>query len=127
MGAAEEFEVKRIAACWWRLDRAWKCENAGIAQDQAGVAVRQFARMNPTPNERARLGLLKRAKSEIESTGELSDELETKMFSGDGKFRKHWESLTKVLKERSAEYFVSLGVRRSRAERLVKNPTVCFS
>ena len=79
--------------------------------------------MGFTPKEKARLRLLERAKSEIESTGVLSDELQEKMFAADWRFRKHWEFLSKVLKERSAAFFVSLGVPRSRAERLVKDPT----
>jgi hypothetical protein len=123
VGAAEELEVERIAACWWRLGRAWRCENAEIARGHAAVAVRQLRRMDYTPDERWRLSWLKKAKSEVESTGELSDEFQKKMFLGNRKFRKHWEFLSEVLKERSAEFLVSLGIRRSRAEQFAKDPT----
>ena len=118
-----ELEVERIAACWWKLGRAWRFENAAIARGHAAVAVQQLRRMDYTPEERWRLSWLKRAKAEIESTGELSDEVQKEMFLRDRKFRRHWEFLSKVLKERSAEFLVSLGVRRSRAERFAKDPT----
>ena len=91
VGGAEELEVQRIAACWWKLSRAWRCENAEIAFDLVQVERRlELMRQESISSQEPRVVLLRDAAMEIEATGKISDELKGKM-SADAGFRKLWE------------------------------------
>jgi hypothetical protein len=91
VGVAEELEVQRIAACWWKHSRAWRYENAEIAFDLVKVERHaELASQEVISSEQPRLDLLRNAAMEIEATGKISDELKGKMFADAG-FRKLWE------------------------------------
>jgi hypothetical protein len=66
-GAAEELEVERIAKCRWRLDRAWRYENAEIRRGQVEAEARGHEPL-PMPDEfQTALRLLQDAEKEIEA------------------------------------------------------------
>jgi hypothetical protein len=92
VGAPEELEVQRITACWWKLSRVWRYENAQIA----GKLCTRHAELNKlktlSSEHQAHLVLLKNAETEVETTGKISDELDARMFADVG-FRKLWESV----------------------------------
>jgi hypothetical protein len=104
VGAAEQLEVERIAACWWKLGRAWRYENSQIRYKQAGVDEWQLALrgpMSPEPNsgmsiEHAVLDLLERAALEIEFTGKISDELKKEMAVSNERSRLLWTHIEKM-------------------------------
>ena len=73
--------------------------------------------------DQARLVLLRSAKAEIESTDKLSDELRSKMFGADPNFRKRWEFLEKVTKEKLGEILARGGVPLSTVKRFMGDPT----
>jgi hypothetical protein len=125
VGAAEQLEVERIAACWWKLGRAWRYENAEIAAGHVNSALRVHQRMSRTPlssEDQARLVLLRSAEAEIESTDTISDELREKMFAADPEFRKQWESLEKATKEKFSEILAQLRIQFSTADELAQDP-----
>jgi len=47
VGAAEHLEVERIAACWWKVRRAWRYENSEIAYKHAAVDARLQELVSP--------------------------------------------------------------------------------
>ena len=109
VGIAEHLEVERIAACWWKLGRAWRYENAEITDELFRVEMNQRGLIwseDPVPHsrlcsERATVDLLRKAKAEIETTGKISDELETEMAAADERFQRLWASK----KEWHSEWF----------------------
>jgi hypothetical protein len=106
VGAAEQLEVERIAACWWKLGRAWRYENAEISIGQMEIEERRQRVINSqklSAGEQARLESLRTAKTEIESAGSISDELMEKMFAFDPECRKQWDFLEELTKEKLAE------------------------
>lgn len=79
VGTAEHLEVERIAACWWKLGRAWRYENAQIAIAHTRVDEGRLELLRPTAlselpasEYHARLDFLRRAEKEIEATGKIS-------------------------------------------------------
>jgi hypothetical protein len=103
VGAAEHLEVERIAACWWKLGRAWRYENSQIRYQQAGVEERMQSLIGPNSPERASalsvehaiLDLLRRARLDIQFTGKISDELKRKMAS-DWRFQSMWTHIQRA-------------------------------
>ena len=103
VGIAEHLEVERIAACWWKLGRAWRYENAEIACELFAVEMSQRGLMwseEPVSHsrlcsERATLDLLRKAKAEVEATGKISDELKAEMAAADERFQGVWASVEK--------------------------------
>jgi len=99
VGVAEELEVQRMGACWWKLSRAWRYENAEIAFELAQVERRlEVTRQESISSQEPRFVLLRDATMEIEATGKISDELKGKMFADVG-LRKLWESAEVDLNE----------------------------
>lgn len=92
-GAAEELEVTRIAACWWRLQRAWRYENSEIAFQHCGVDACIQNLFNPEVNDtpcvpyHAAVRLLKRAQEEVEATGGISDKLQKEFEDANSPFQ----------------------------------------
>jgi hypothetical protein len=126
VGAAEQLEVERIAACWWKLGRAWRYENSEIALGHANVAIREQEVLSRSPllsEKQARLALLTSVKAEIESTGEMSEEFKARIFAADPEFREQWEFLEKLTKERLGEVLDRLGMRPSVARQLTRDST----
>jgi hypothetical protein len=103
VGTAEHMEVERIAACWWKLGRAWRYENSQIRYQQAGVEERMQSLIGPNSPEPASalsvehaiLDLLRRARLDIQFTGKISDELKREMAS-DWRFKPMWTHLQRV-------------------------------
>jgi hypothetical protein len=89
-GAAEELEVAQIAACRWRLKRAWRYENAEIQLGQ----VKALSRGNIPPpmsdEYKTALRLLQDAQKEIEAGKEISQELKEKVFAALPSFQERW-------------------------------------
>lgn len=103
IGAAEELEVQRIAACWWRVHRAWRYENSEIAHEYVEVDTRREELLDPKTNthlssEHAVLDLLRRAVSEIEVDGKISDQLKREMIGASGRFEKVWALIGQITK-----------------------------
>jgi hypothetical protein len=94
VGATEQLEVERITACWWKLGRAWRYENAEITILQAEGALREKQTGDSLPH----MALLMRAKNEIETTGAISEEVQAKLFAYP-ELRQLWESLETVLRD----------------------------
>jgi hypothetical protein len=127
VGGAEQLEVERIAACWWKLGRAWRYENAEIALGHAAAAMRGHNFRSQSTfllEDKARLALLRRAETEIEATGGISDELKGKIFAPE--FREQWDFLEKLTKEQFGGVLARMGVRRPVAKQLAKDPTCLF-
>src|SRR4029077_14045555 len=106
IGKAEELEVERIAICWWRLKRAWRYENSEILFGQGEVAIRgQISNVRDLmmPKDLALTILLESAEKEIEAIGEISLELQEKMFATDPLFRERWAHLQAVAKQKHDE------------------------
>jgi hypothetical protein len=127
VGAAEELEVERIAACWWKLGRAWRYENAEISLGQMELEERRQRVIDSqklSAEEQARLDSLRTAKTEIESAGSISDELMEKMFAAfDPGFRKQWDFLEELTKEKLAEAITNvMSVPLSAAKEFATDP-----
>jgi hypothetical protein len=98
VGAAENLEVERIAACWWKLGRAWRYENSEIVYELIDVENRRLRLLSPQEagsdsplsQEHATIYLLKRVQAEIEATGKISDDLKGKMVTTNGGFQQIW-------------------------------------
>jgi hypothetical protein len=125
VGVTEKLEVERIAACWWKLGRAWRYENAEIAVGHANntcLAHERMSRNALSSMEQARLAWLRSAKAEIESTDEISVELQEKMFAADPEFRKEWESLERATKENFKDILAHLKIPASTLDELSQDP-----
>ena len=109
IGKAEELEVERIAICWWRHKRALRYENSEILFGQGEVAIRgQVSNVRDLmmPKDLALTMLLESAEKEIEAIGEISLELQEKMFATDPLFRERWAQLQAVTKQKHDEVVV---------------------
>ncbi|SRR5579871_711231 len=108
-GAAEELEVSRIAACWWRLQRAWRYENSEIAVEHSGVDACIQNLFDPEVNDtpcvpfHAAVRLLKRAQEEVEASGSISDKLQKEFEDADSPFRALLYLVAVATKSESAE------------------------
>jgi hypothetical protein len=104
VGIAEHLEVERIAACWWKLGRAWRYENAEIAYELFNVEMSRRGLIwseGPVSHSRlcseyATLDLLRKAKAEVEATGKISDELKAEMAAADERFQGVWATVEKL-------------------------------
>jgi hypothetical protein len=122
VGAAEQLEVERITACWWKLGRAWRYENSEIcyAQCEAGARLDDLMSRNspiptaPITRECLALDLLTRAGTEIEFTGRLSDELKRDMDAPNEIFQPLWAHAQKVTEIQLAQ--ASYDNRRAAAD-----------
>ena len=75
-----------------------------------------------SPEDQARLALLRAAKAEIEATDGISDELRGKMFANDPNFREQWNFFEKLANERVGEVLVREGMRLPVAKQLMRDP-----
>lgn len=104
VGMAEKLEVERIVLCWWKLQRAWRHENAVNR-----VALRTLRSKELADNEefcktqdekeKAVIVLLQSAKKEIEVTGEISQELKQKIFAAMPFLEPTWPNTADNVKE----------------------------
>ena len=109
VGIAEHLEVERIAACWWKLRRAWRYENAEITDELFKVEMSRRGLIwsegpvSPSrlSSEYETLDLLRKAKAEVEVTGKISDELEAEMATADDRFQSVWA----VVKSWNSDWF----------------------
>jgi hypothetical protein len=115
VGIAEHLEVERIAACWWKLGRAWRYENAEIACELFYVEMKQrgliWSEESEEPIERSRLDsdyatlrLLRKPKEEVEATEKISDELKAEMAAADKRFQGLWASMEEWSSESSGRF-----------------------
>jgi hypothetical protein len=106
-GKAEELEVEHIALCWWKRQRVWRCENAeflyGIGELGRGFRASTDRQITEgkmmTPEQQALSPLLADAEKEIEASGEISKELQEKLFAADPSFLELWAIVEKVSTE----------------------------
>jgi hypothetical protein len=98
VGVAEELEVERIAECWWRLLRAWQYENAEIvvAKCETSTRVAKASLDEMTPENQTLTIWLETAEKEIETSGEISEELKEKLFALGASFRELWEKFEEI-------------------------------
>jgi hypothetical protein len=109
VGMAEELEVERVAVCWWRLKRAWRFENAQIIFAQANIGLRAGATHERLMAQHQTLTLvLQSAEKEIEASGEISSELQEKMFAADPSFRERWAQFQEGVNQRYEEIVAEL-------------------
>jgi|HubBroStandDraft_6_1064221.scaffolds.fasta_scaffold00195_10 hypothetical protein len=116
VGAAEQLEVERITACWWRLGQAWRYENGEIFNGHLNLEKRLSETMSVSgetvsPEDQARLALLRAAKGEIEATGAISEELRGRIFANDPEFVEQWNCFDKLASDCVAELLAREGSR----------------
>jgi len=111
VGAAEKLEVARIAACWWRLERAWRFENAHIACERCRVDARLRERLNPKrpvqaplSDELAAIDLLERAAADLGANGKISDELKREMTTANARFQEIWPRVEKLAEKDLSDF-----------------------
>lgn len=103
-GAAEELEVERIAACRWRLMRAWRYENAEILLGQVKILIRGNIPPPMSDAHQTALRLLQDAEKKVEAgqgiTQEepvseelISQELKKKVFAALPSFQEWWPKI----------------------------------
>jgi hypothetical protein len=85
IGAGEEMEVERIAQSWWRLKRAYRYENAMNRVAQRDLAGRELVDQleycgKRDEQEQIVIQLLQSAEDEVWNTGEIPEQLKTKVF-----------------------------------------------
>ena len=118
VGTAEHMEVERIAACWWKLGRAWRYENSQIRYKQAGVDAWLQDLMSPNSPEPASglsvehaiLDLLSRAALEIEFIEKISDELKREMGASNARFQLVWTHVQKMTEMQLAKLAAQVSV-----------------
>src|SRR5262249_15699648 len=86
VGEAEDVEVQYAAVCWWRLKRLWRYENATnrVALRDLGTAeLKQQESYCKTIDEQEKAVILQLegALKEIETNGEVSQQLKQTMFA----------------------------------------------
>lgn len=89
VGSLEAMEVERIAICWWRLRRVRLYENAEITSgvlDACQAGYRDPHKATLETNAIV-ISLLEDAKKEIETSGEISQELNERIGAADPRFR----------------------------------------
>jgi hypothetical protein len=109
-------EVERIAACWWKLGRAWRYENSEIAYELIDVEKSRLGLIRPIEpasdshlsSEYGTLDLLRKAKAEIVATGKISDELKAKMAAADERFQQVWAWVENWDNEKNDRFVKSL-------------------
>ena len=104
VGMAEKLEVERIVLCWWKLQRAWRHENAvnRVALRTLGskeLADNEEFCKTQDEKEKAVIVLLQSAKKEIEVTGEISQELKQKIFAAMPFLEATWPNTADNVKE----------------------------
>lgn len=115
-GAAEQLEVERITACWWKLGRAWRYENSEICYELVAAdarmadlrSLKEPLANSPIWNEHVTIDLLKRTEAEIEATGKISDELKREMATANARFQEIW-SLVEKLAQRELSDLMAQG------------------
>jgi hypothetical protein len=106
IGKAEQLEVERIAVCWWRLNRAWRYENAEILGELGDIASRAEAsnlRHTMPANDKGLTVFLEGFEEQIEASGEISSELQEEMFNAHPSFQENWENLRATVEQKHEE------------------------
>jgi hypothetical protein len=108
IGFAEQLEVRRMAACWWKLGRTWRFENSNIAWGDSEVESRRAVLIgfkervsdSDLSLDLAILDLLRKAESELEAAGRISHELKQEMMSkGKGRLQKEWLFAERIVRD----------------------------
>ena len=79
VGIAEDLEVQRICACWWRLRRPWRFEIAEVLSSRLDIF---YVESEAFGKNLACAKQLRIAQAQIKADGDISDELAEKIFSG---------------------------------------------
>lgn len=95
VGVAEELEVQRIAACWWRVHRAWRYENSEIAHEHMETDIRRDELLDskvktPLSPIHDAIDLLTRIAAELEANGTISPALQPEIETSNEKFKEVW-------------------------------------
>jgi hypothetical protein len=94
IGPSEETEVEQIVACWIRLQRLWRYENAEIESGTISVDIEQdkgfYDPLSRSTFRYTRIALLRRAEKEAEVNGHVSSEWRERIFEEDGSLRVLW-------------------------------------
>jgi hypothetical protein len=121
VGRLEELEVEYILVCWWKRARAWRYENA-VMRLAHGELAYPLLRIDPrqpwTPEYQTLVPLLHSAAKEIETNGEISQELKQRMLDSSDWFRRVWPGFEEegrraaladpeVMKEVTEEYGIA--------------------
>jgi hypothetical protein len=98
VGKAEEAEVERVAACWWKFKRLWRYENATnrvALRDLGRTEIKQQEAYCKTleEQEKAVTLQLQGAMKEIEASGEVSQQLQQTMFATMPGLEAIWQSI----------------------------------
>ena len=105
-GTLEELEVERIAACWWRLKRAWRYENAELTLGRVEVMIRTTIPVPMADGYRTALSLLQAAEKEVKAGKEIPQDLKPNVFAALPALQERWpvvEQLAKQLAQKFAE------------------------
>jgi len=104
IGRAEELEVERITLCWWKLKRVWRFEESVNHMGVRDVGKKELTRQEEycrtlDKEEEGMIRELRRAKDEIETTGEVPQDLKQKVFATRPGFEWFWSFFERAGKE----------------------------
>jgi hypothetical protein len=106
VGDLEESCVEQIAMCLWKRKRAWNAENAEIRLGEEDILekVRDLHEGQlMTQGDRIVMALLRSAEREIESIGELSEDLKAKIFAAGPQLPELWPDFQEAAEEAAEE------------------------
>lgn len=116
VGRAEELEVELITLCWWKRKRALRYENAENHRSLRRFGYEELERQKECrqtldKEEEMMIRELQAAKDQIETTGEVPQDLKEKLFAIRPQFEGLWQVLEKNAQEllRSAPFAKELG------------------
>lgn len=102
VGTAENLEVERIAVCNWRLIRAWRFENSidrlsCHANGDLESMLKGFESVNKV--EQGLVNELHTAKYQLDSTGEIPQELKQRFFEAGPEYGELWQEFERTAQE----------------------------
>jgi hypothetical protein len=108
IGVAEEIEVERIAICYWRLQRAWRFENATNLAARRNLVHPELEEQEAFCQEQdkedqAVLLELRNARKDLDERGEVSQEVKQRIFALRPRYEDMWKSLEKFAETRINE------------------------
>ncbi len=104
IGRAEELEVERITLCWWKLKRVWRFEESVNHIGVRDVGRNEIQRQEEycqtlDKEEEDMISVLQAAKDQIETTGEVPQDLKQKVFATRPKFELFWSLFERGARE----------------------------
>jgi hypothetical protein len=104
IGRAEELEVERITICWWKLKRVSRYEDSVNHVGVRDIGRKELARQEEycqtlDKEEENIIRELQDAKDQIETTGEVPQNLKQKVFAPRPKFESLWSTFERAAQD----------------------------